>query len=744
VKPRSAGAQGGHGRHRRGGGILSSQRTAPGGRHEGLIAICLVVLLGLVAAAVAGTLPDSPRVPVVAGTLADAPRPAGLPASRVHRASLLRFELPATEGARWVLRLEREAVDAVWLQGPGWRSPVQGFFRPGESAGVLPGSYLFELPATWSGPVELELHSTGDAHRALHPQVMGAAQAMHLEQVGVAASATIYASLFTIGLLALALYSAARDRMFLALFGFTAVALLALSAINGHLYQVPGLRLFAFWRSQGLVALVMLLCAAWLRMLLQYAGMDRERVRLKGLVDGVSLGLVGLVALCLLNVPQLAGVLAQVQVAPLGLALVLGLALLVDAARRRTLMALPLMVLAVLALAGVVLLELSMRGHYFEGVMVRYGYQLAIVAGVAILAVGLVGRIAEYRQQRDRELLARADTERRMQREAARSELVTELQQRLRPLSPEDIPWAAFRLLVERLGRLLPVERCVVATQGLHGQDVLLVEPVADTDAVRAQLGRRQLALRRQAANGITLQQPVTDPGQPSIVAIEAVVPLPIRAPAWGALLLQRRGADGFSTEELSLAGDFARQALLHLDQAMAAVQLRRSAELDALTGSFNRRTIDHWLARTFAEGARAGQPDSVLFIDLDHFKSINDRHGHACGDACLREVARALRAALEEGDLFGRYGGEEFIAILPGRSGAAARAVAEQLRMAVEGLRPECDGQQLRLTVSVGVATRLEHEEGPEATLGRADRALYAAKANGRNCVQVAPAVFR
>src|SRR5690606_33101972 len=364
---------------------------------------------------------------------------------------------------------------------------------------------------------------------------------------------------------------------------------------------------------QGLVALVMLLCAAWLRMLLQYAGMDRERVRLKGLVDGVSLGLVGLVALCLLNVPQLAGVLAQVQVAPLGLALVLGLALLVDAARRRTLMALPLMVLAVLALAGVVLLELAMRGHYFEGVMVRYGYPLAIVAGVAgvagapPLAVGRVGRSAEHRRQGDRELLARAATGRRMQREAARSELVAELQQRLRPLSPEDIPWAAFRLLVERLGRLLPVERCVVATQGLHGQDVLLVEPVADTDAVRAQLGRRQLALRRQAANGITLQQPVTDPGQPSIVASAAVVPLPIRAPAWGALLLQRRGADGFSTEELSLAGDFARQALLHLDQAMAAVQLRRSAELDALTGSFNRRTIDHWLARTFAEGARAG-----------------------------------------------------------------------------------------------------------------------------------------
>src|SRR5690606_22587765 len=166
-------------------------------------------------------------------------------ANRVHRASLLRFELPpVADGSRCVLRLEREAVDSVWLQAAGWRSAVQGFFEPGEAAGVLPGSYVFELPATWSGPVELQLHSTGDAHRALHPQVMRATQAMHLEHIGVAASATIYASLFTIGLLALALYSAARDRMFLALFGFTAVAMLALSALNGHLYQVPGLRLF--------------------------------------------------------------------------------------------------------------------------------------------------------------------------------------------------------------------------------------------------------------------------------------------------------------------------------------------------------------------------------------------------------------------------------------------------------------------------------------------------------------------
>src|SRR5690606_17421270 len=335
---------------------------------------------------------------------------------------LLRFELPPADGeARWVVRLEREAVDAVWLQSGDWRSPVERFFEPGE-AGVFPGSFVFDLPASWAGPVELELRSTGDAPRALRPQVMDAADAMDLEHYAVAASATIYASLFTIGLLALALYSAARDRLFLALFGFAAMALLALSALNGHLYQVPGLRLFAFWRSQGVAALVMLLCAAWLQMLRQYAGMDQGQVRWQGVVDGDSLALVGLVALCLLFVTGRACVVAQGHAFPFGLEVRLGLVLLVDAGRRRGLVVLVLTALAVLALAGVVLLELSMRGLGFDSVLVRYGYQLAIVGGVAILAVGLVGRIAEYRQQRDRELLARTDTERRMQREAARSE----------------------------------------------------------------------------------------------------------------------------------------------------------------------------------------------------------------------------------------------------------------------------------------------------------------------------------
>src|SRR5690606_4971285 len=139
------------------------------------------------------------------------------------------------DGERWVVRLERGALEEVWRQRGQWQSPTQRFFVPGHGAGILPSSFLFPLPAHWQGPVELELHAHAAGGRALRPEVMGQAQAMHLEHFGVAASAMIYASLLTIGLLALALYSAARDRLFLGLFGFNLVVLLTLSAGNGHL-----------------------------------------------------------------------------------------------------------------------------------------------------------------------------------------------------------------------------------------------------------------------------------------------------------------------------------------------------------------------------------------------------------------------------------------------------------------------------------------------------------------------------
>ena len=189
--------------------------------------------------------------------------------------------------------------------------------------------------------------------------------------------------------------------------------------------------------------------------------------------------------------------------------------------------------------------------------------------------------------------------------------------------------------------------------------------------------------------------------------------------------------------------GEFARLAVLQADESLASAQLRRSAELDALTGTFNRRSIDQWLARMFADANRQQRPLSLLFIDIDHFKAINDRLGHAAGDHCLREVATALRQSLDGNDMLGRYGGEEFVALLPERGGADARELGESLRATVERCALEWLGTPVRLTVSIGVATRLERESTPAAAVERADKALYAAKRNGRNCVHVAPAVF-
>ncbi|MGO1719933.1 MAG: GGDEF domain-containing protein, partial [Luteimonas sp.] len=295
-------------------------------------------------------------------------------------------------------------------------------------------------------------------------------------------------------------------------------------------------------------------------------------------------------------------------------------------------------------------------------------------------------------------------------------------------------------VMADHLLPLLPVDTLAVTAEDDHERELLLVDPATRRDEVGAGLRGRALALRRQAANGIALQQPLTSPVG---VSTEAVIPLKMRAPSWGALILRRSGQEGFAADEMALASEFCRVTQMHIDQAVAAIKLRQSAELDALTGSLNRRSVDQWLVRSFAEADRDGQLLSVLFVDLDRFKGVNDRYGHAAGDQCLRAVAGALAGALEEGDVFGRYGGEEFIAILPGRGGAAARQAGERLRAAVERLAVDWEGQTIKLTVSVGVATRRDGEHTPAATIERADKALYASKRAGRNCVHVAPAVF-
>lgn len=661
-------------------------------------------------------------------------------------AARLRFTLPETsaDSARWVIWMERRMVDGVELQRGEWRSGSLDFFRPLEGEGAMPAGFVVPLPGGWQGPVVLDLHARGEVRTELRPQLMREDVAMRMEQRGIAISSVIYASLFTLTLLALALFSAAQDRAFLAFFGCTVVMMLGLSAFNGHLYQMHGFDWLARWRSQGLLAFGFLLAAAVLQMLQHYAGTRAARPAAAPIIDAISAALVLLAALSLLDLSMLLPWLQPAwMLAWVGCG-VGSLLLLADAARRRVPMAWPILLLALLTLAMALLAEFMARGLAIDSTWSRYGFQLCLVASTAILAVGLISRISQYRDQRDRERLARADSEKRMRREAARGEFNAALQAQLHATTEVGIEWAACQMMLEHLMPQLGVGEAVVMLHGYHGQDLFIALPATRRHHAEQAVGKRMLALKRHAANGIPLQQPVMVSGaQQAAVAMEAIVPLPVRAPAWGTLLLERAGGDGFSNEDLALAGEFARLALQHVEQARVAINLRRSAEMDALTGLFNRRTIDQWLVRSFSQSEREAQPLSVLFLDMDHFKSINDRFGHACGDLCLSRTAAVLRGSVGEDGMLGRYGGEEFIVILPGRGGAAARVVADQLRLDIERLVVEWEGQPIRLTVSVGLATRLDSERDHHETIDRADKALYAAKRGGRNCVQVAPAVF-
>jgi diguanylate cyclase (GGDEF)-like protein len=151
------------------------------------------------------------------------------------------------------------------------------------------------------------------------------------------------------------------------------------------------------------------------------------------------------------------------------------------------------------------------------------------------------------------------------------------------------------------------------------------------------------------------------------------------------------------------------------------------------------RLAIDQSIAKMLAHAERQHESLGVLMIDADHFKQINDRYGHAGGDKVLQALVTSIRASLREGDVIGRVGGEEFVVLSPGTDLTAAQALGERVRQMVEHTRLPIDGELLQLTVSVGVAVAVAEEKGNAHVLRRADKALYAAKRDGRNRVMVA-----
>jgi len=164
--------------------------------------------------------------------------------------------------------------------------------------------------------------------------------------------------------------------------------------------------------------------------------------------------------------------------------------------------------------------------------------------------------------------------------------------------------------------------------------------------------------------------------------------------------------------------------------------ELHQLSITDSLTGIFNRKHVMDLFEMEFIRTQRYGTPFSVLIADLDHFKAVNDTYGHLAGDSVLRRIATAMVESVRACDHVGRYGGEEFVVVLPNTDFEGAMEMAERIRQTLRLVKFNSDGEEFSMTLSMGVAVCRNDDTGVEAILKRADDALYQAKANGRNRV--------
>jgi diguanylate cyclase (GGDEF)-like protein len=188
------------------------------------------------------------------------------------------------------------------------------------------------------------------------------------------------------------------------------------------------------------------------------------------------------------------------------------------------------------------------------------------------------------------------------------------------------------------------------------------------------------------------------------------------------------------------LAVALAEQAALGLANIRMREALREQAAHDALTGLYNRRYLEEILAQEQSRAARSNHPIGLIFLDIDHFKQINDTWGHAAGDMVLRALSRLLQTVVRTEDIVCRYGGEEFVLVLPSAPEAATFTRAEAIRQQVQAMRVFYDQQLLPpISISAGIVVITDQSSDVADALRRADAALYQAKRAGRNCIRVA-----
>jgi diguanylate cyclase (GGDEF)-like protein len=239
---------------------------------------------------------------------------------------------------------------------------------------------------------------------------------------------------------------------------------------------------------------------------------------------------------------------------------------------------------------------------------------------------------------------------------------------------------------------------------------------------------------RRILLPGETVAPAQGEPRYPALIAI----PLYSQNKVMGVLAVYRKSrVTPFSPDDADTIGFLAEQAGVAIENVFLHEEARRMSLTDTLTGQYNRRYFEMQFRQTLATAVRFNRSFSVLMLDLDHFKRVNDTFGHPVGDAALVEFARRCRSVLREVDTFARYGGEEFICLLSETDRDGAVVTAEKIREAVRASSMHVEDATFDLTVSIGLASYPEHGDSFAALVDAADRALYQAKQEGRDRVR-------
>jgi diguanylate cyclase (GGDEF)-like protein len=299
--------------------------------------------------------------------------------------------------------------------------------------------------------------------------------------------------------------------------------------------------------------------------------------------------------------------------------------------------------------------------------------------------------------------------------------------------------------IVEQASTWLPVPSWAIVCPDLSGQLSVFAErglPPELASGAHSIAGWVMTHGEEFSAANLGRDARISAPSPATVLAF----PLTCRGRTIGVLVGLDRGP---STRRPEFAPAALRAFRVLLEPAAAALdnaaRLRRTAALsvtDDLTGLYNSRFLNQVLRRETKRASRSGRPLSLLFLDLDDFKTVNDRHGHLCGSRTLVEAADVIRSSARETDIVARFGGDEFSLVLPDTGAQGAFAVGERIRsrVAMHAFLAS-EGLSIRLTVSVGVATLPDAASGAEELVQAADAAMYRIKDRGKNGIEAAPA---